>query len=99
MPCGASKSRPVAKDRRDPAECREEDRTLFKIIRDQLDFCAALFSEFCQFVDDIDLLVEDDRCRAFRAGTERYVRDRFSGFELDGLLIGEITALSFYPEP
>src|SRR5208337_18477 len=99
MPCAASKSRPVAEDRCDPAECRKEDRTLFEIIRYQLDFCTALLSEFGQFVDDIDLLFENERGGTFRTGSKGDVLDRFSRLKLNGLLIGEVTALAFYPEP
>ncbi len=61
-----SASRPVAQNCGNPAECSKEDRPLFKVIRDELDFGTALFSEFGQFIDDIDLLFQNDRCTAFR---------------------------------
>jgi hypothetical protein len=57
-----SASRPVAQYCSNSPEGREEDRPFFKIIGNELDFGTAQFSEFCQFIDYINLFFKDDWC-------------------------------------
>src|SRR5208337_2294657 len=99
MSRSASVSRPVAEDRGNPAECREEDRSLLEIVGYELDFRRALVGKFRQLVDDIDLLLKNKGGGTLRAVPEREVCNRLAGLDIDGLLARVVAALAPDPQP